>query len=103
MEQFESFSLPDTSLQAPMPPAAAQFIRACVKGMSRSGLLRIARNRGLQADWLSSEPRLPGIYKLHLRIDDRTVPLMVRMKSVCEAQAEAMGLAIRAAATNRSA
>ncbi|RZF26068.1 hypothetical protein EVC45_29905 [Paraburkholderia sp. UYCP14C] len=86
MERLESFGLPDTFPAYLMPAAGAQFVRDCVKGIGRTDITRMARDRGFMPSWKRLTHLGPGVYGLSLTIDRMGVPLMVRMSESGEAQ-----------------
>lgn len=51
MEGLESFGLPETFPADLMPAAGAHFIKDCIKGMDRTTLTRMARERGFMPTW----------------------------------------------------
>lgn len=90
MEQLESFGLPATFPAHMMPEAAAKFVASCPKGISKSALMRLARERGFMPTWKRLDHLGPGVYGLALTVDGCGIPLMVRMRAV-ERAADATG------------
>ncbi|VVD30907.1 hypothetical protein [Paraburkholderia dioscoreae] len=86
MEGLESFGLPETFPADLMPATGAQFIKDCIKGMDRTTLTRIARERGFMPTWKRLTHLGPGVYGFSLTIDRMGVPLMVRMSEAAPEQ-----------------
>ncbi|EKS9798968.1 hypothetical protein QDD76_004961 [Burkholderia cepacia] len=82
MEQLDTFGLPDTFPPHLMPQRGAQFVADCMRGMSKSALTRLARQRGFMPTWTKLDHVGVGVYGLSLTIDGCGVPLMVRMTTV---------------------
>ena len=82
VEQFESFALPETFPAEWMPPEGARFVGDCIRGMSKTALLRMARNRGFSPTWLRIEGHGPGVYGMGLTIGGCVVSLVVRMREI---------------------
>ena len=81
MERLEAFGLPPTFPEFMMPDKAAQFVRDTHKGMSKTALLKLAKDRGFRPLWKSLPHIGAAVYGLGLTVDGMCVPFMVRMRS----------------------